>query len=224
MTMAGTALTGAGGSRALMRAWRTPIYTADIPDADQYNPRLRELVLEAEKTDAQAANFGGIDAIKSSQTILRWDDPAIDWFKRQIVDAVTALTRDTLGEAANEVTQGIEAEGWAVVYRSGGSLRPHTHHDSAWSGVYYVSSGTDENATSVDRAADAGYLQLLDPRPAAIARQATAGPERIQPVPGRMVAFPGWLPHSVQATLTGAGLRICIAWNVAYDKTWQGMS
>lgn len=36
------------------------------------------MVLEAEKTDTQAANFGGIDAIKSSQTILRWNDPAID--------------------------------------------------------------------------------------------------------------------------------------------------
>ena len=45
--------------------------------------------------------------------------------------------------------------------------------------------------------------------------------QRIRPVPGRMVAFPGWLPHSVRATATGDGLRICIAWNVAYDKTWS---
>jgi len=106
-----------------------------------------------------------------------------------------------------------------VVYRSGGSLRPHTHHDSAWSGVYYVEAG--DPSTSVS---DAGYLQLLDPRPAAIARQATSGPWRVQPVPGRMVAFPGWLPHSVQATAGGDSLRICIAWNVAYDKTWSPAS
>ncbi|MDN3360128.1 TIGR02466 family protein [Actinomadura sp. DC4] len=223
--MADTAsATPAGGSRTLMQAWRTPIYVADVPDADQYNRRLRTMILEAEKTDAQAANFGGIDAIKSSQTILRWEDPEIDWFKAQIVNAVTAMTQDTLGDAANEVTQGIEAEGWAVVYRGGGSLRPHTHHDSAWSGVYYVSSGAEEGNGAAAGPVDAGYLQLLDPRPAAIARQASKGPERIQPVPGRMVAFPGWLPHSVQSTLTGSGLRICIAWNVAYDKTWQGMS
>lgn len=39
-----------------------------------------------------------------------------------------------------------------------------------------------------------------------------------------MVAFPGWLPHSVQATATSGSLRICIAWNVAYDKTWSAMS
>jgi hypothetical protein len=66
-----------------------------------------------------------------------------------------------------------------VAYRSGGSLRPHTHHDSAWSGVYYVSSGTDESAASDGAVVDAGYLQLLDPRPAAIAWQATAAPERM---------------------------------------------
>jgi hypothetical protein len=65
------------------------------------------------------------------------------------------------------------------------------------------------------------HRQLLDPRPAAIARQASAGVQRIRPVPGRMVAFPGWLPHSVQAIATGDSLRICIAWNVAYDKTWS---
>jgi hypothetical protein len=39
-----------------------------------------------------------------------------------------------------------------------------------------------------------------------------------------MVAFPGWLPHSVQATATGDSMRIAIAWNVAYDKTWRSVS
>lgn len=203
--------------RTALMAWRTPVYQADFDDVTEINKSLREMILEAEKTDTEAANFGGIDAIKSSQGILRWNDPVIDWLKARIMDAVTALTADVLGDAAGEVTQGVLAEAWAVVYRGGGSLRPHTHHDSAWSGVYYVESGAD------DGNAEAGYLQLLDPRPAAIARQASPGVVRIQPVPGRMVAFPGWLPHSVQATLSGSGLRICVAWNVAYDKAWKGM-
>ncbi|MGH3867795.1 MAG: TIGR02466 family protein [Pseudonocardiaceae bacterium] len=204
--------------RTALMVWRTPVYQADLDGASEINISLREMILDAEKTDAEAANFGGIDAIKSSQGILHWQHPAIDWLKSRIMDAVTALTSDVLGDAASEVTQGVLAEGWAVVYRGGGSLRPHTHHDSAWSGVYYVSSGAS------DGGGDAGYLQLLDPRPAAIARQASQGVVRIQPVPGRMVAFPGWLPHSVQATLSGGGLRICIAWNAAYDKAWSAMS
>jgi uncharacterized protein (TIGR02466 family) len=193
-------------ARPLM-AWGTPVFQADLDGAGQHNPRLRQLILDAEETDPDAALFGGINAVKSSQNLLTWDDPAIEWVRAAITDAVTALTAAELGAAASEVTCGIQAEAWAVVYRSGGSLRPHTHHDSAWSGVYYV------------EACGAGYLQLLDPRPAAIARQASVGVQRIRPVPGRMVAFPGWLPHSVQATATGDSLRICIAWNVAYDKT-----
>jgi uncharacterized protein (TIGR02466 family) len=201
-----------------MMAWGTPIYTADFEDGPARNPELRAMILRAEETDPDAALFGGINAVKSSQGILRWDHPSIAWLRDRITDAVTALTRAELGEAAREVTHGIKAEAWAVVYRSGGSLRPHTHHDSVWSGVYYVEAGEAASGT------DAGYLQLLDPRPAAIARQALGGPERIQPVPGRMVAFPGWLPHSVQATVGGDSLRICIAWNAAYDETWSAMS
>jgi uncharacterized protein (TIGR02466 family) len=213
-----TATTTAGpvtrpGPRPLL-AWGTPVFQADFDGAGQHNPQLRQMILDAEQTDPDAAPFGGINAVKSSQNLLTWDHPAIDWVRARINDAVTALTQAELGEAAREVTCGIQAEAWAVVYRSGGSLRPHTHHDSAWSGVYYVEAGDPASG-------DAGYLQLLDPRPAAIARQASAGVQRIRPVPGRMVAFPGWLPHSVQATATGDSLRICIAWNVAYDKTWS---
>jgi uncharacterized protein (TIGR02466 family) len=198
-------------------AWGTPVFQDDFDGAALYNRQLRQMILDAEHTDPDAALFGGINAVKSSQTLLTWDHPAVGWIRARITDAVTALTYAELGEAAREVTHGIQAEAWAVVYRSGSSLRPHTHHDSAWSGVYYVEAG--DAGTS-----DAGYLQLLDPRPAAIARQASAGVQRIRPVPGRMVAFPGWLPHSVQATATGGSLRICIAWNVAYDKTWSTTS
>ncbi|MFI7642941.1 putative 2OG-Fe(II) oxygenase [Nonomuraea sp. NPDC049400] len=202
-------------TRQVMMNWRTPVYSKDHPDADEHNKILRELILAAEKEDDAAANFGGIDAIKSSEDILLWDHPSIDWVKSLIMEAVNELTIAVLGDAAKEVTPKILAEGWAVVYRSGGSLRPHSHHDCNWSGVYYV-----DNPTPVGAEGDAGYLQLLDPRPSAVSRQASPGPVRFEPVPGRIVAFPGWLTHQVRSTATGSGLRICIAWNVAYDKAF----
>jgi uncharacterized protein (TIGR02466 family) len=214
-----TATHQAAPARPLL-AWGTPIFQADFPDAARYNPDLKALILDGERTDPEAALFGGINAVKSNSTILTWDHPAISWFRERIMDAVTALTQAELGDAAAEVTTGIRAEGWAVVYRNGGSLRPHTHHDSAWSGVYYVEAGNPGG----DGTADAGYLQLLDPRPAAIARHVSEGSHRIRPAAGRMVAFPGWLPHSVQATAADDSMRIAIAWNVAYDKTWRSVS
>jgi uncharacterized protein (TIGR02466 family) len=202
-----------------MGTWPTPIFAADFPHAPQHLPALREIILDHE-ADPGTANFGGIDALKSSQKILTWHHPAIDWVKGCIAAAVTDLTRAELGEAADEITHGVQVEGWAVVYREGGSLRPHRHHDSAWSGVLYI----EVPDPCLDEGTDAGYLQLLDPRTGAVARDASSGSFRIQPRPGRMIAFPGWVTHSVTATVHGGGLRIALAWNVAYDKTWTGMS
>jgi hypothetical protein len=153
------------------------IFQAAFPGAATWNEQLRTLILDAEKTDQEAALFGGINAVKSSSDLLTWDHPAIGWIRDRIMDAVTALTQADPGD-------------------------PGGPGDTS----------------------DAGYLQLLDPRPAAIARQVPEGSHRIEPVPGRMVAFPGWLPHSVQATATGDSMRIAIAWNVARDKTWRSVS
>lgn len=211
--------TGPPPERPVLQMWRTPVYQADCPGAAEHLPQLREMILEAEKTDTQAANFGGIDAIKSSQTLLTWDHPSVEWLKQQISVAGDTLTRTVLGEAADEIgDHDVNAEAWAVVYRSGGSLRPHTHHDSAWSGVLYVAADTGSGAS------DAGYLQMLDPRPAAVGRMASPGVFRYSPIPGRMIAFPGWQPHSVKATATGSQLRIAIAWNIAYHERWSRMS
>ncbi|MBO2464951.1 putative 2OG-Fe(II) oxygenase [Actinomadura violacea] len=204
--------------RPVMQMWRTPTYQADCPGAAEHLPVLREMILQAEKTDTQAANFGGIDAIKSSQTMLTWDHPSIEWLKVQIAAAGDTLTRAVLGDAADEIGgHDVNAEAWAVVYRSGGSLRPHTHHDSAWSGVLYVAADPSSDS-------EAGYLQMLDPRPAAVGRSASQGVVRYSPIPGRMVAFPGWQPHSVKATATDSRLRIAIAWNIAYHERWSRMS
>ena len=59
-------------TRPLM-AWGTPVFQADFEGAGQYNPRLRQLILDAEETDPDAALFGGINAVKSSQNLLTWD-------------------------------------------------------------------------------------------------------------------------------------------------------
>jgi hypothetical protein len=69
-----TTLTAPAASRARLRpmmAWGTPIYTADFPDGPAYNPELRDMILKAEATDPEAALFGGVNAIKSSQDLLR---------------------------------------------------------------------------------------------------------------------------------------------------------
>jgi uncharacterized protein (TIGR02466 family) len=206
-------------------AWPTGFYQADLtamagsehgPETvAEMNAQLRTLILDAEQKQPEY-RFGVIGAQKSSLDILRWNHPAVDWLRGRILGAIRDLTLDALSDKedlADKVfaKSEIRAEGWAVVYHQGGSHRQHTHHDSVFSGTYYIETG--------GVGPDAGHLQLLDPRPAAVARRASPGVYAVQPKPGLLVGFPSWLPHSVQATLHDGGTRICIAWNAAFTTT-----
>ncbi|MEV0035523.1 putative 2OG-Fe(II) oxygenase [Streptomyces sp. NPDC050804] len=209
--------------------WPTPFYQADLAAMDgpglgpetitEMNNQLRTLILDAEKNQTEYT-FGVIGAQKSSLDILRWNHPAVDWLRGRILSAIRDLTRDCLSDKEDLAATVFEkseivAEGWAVVYHEGGSHRQHTHHDSVFSGTYYIETG--------GVGPEAGLLQLLDPRPAAVARQASPGVYAVQPRPGILVGFPSWLPHSVKATLHGDGTRICIAWNAGL-KTTEALS
>ncbi|MDH6629430.1 uncharacterized protein (TIGR02466 family) [Streptomyces sp. LBL] len=202
-------------------AWPTGFYQADLtamhgPETvAEMNGQLRTLILDAEARQPEY-RFGVIGAQKSSLDILRWEHPAVDWLRGCILGAIRDLTVDALSdkeELAERVFEKseIRAEGWAVVYHQGGSHRQHTHHDSVFSGTYYIETG--------GVGPDGGHLQLLDPRPAACARRASPGVYTVKPKPGLLVGFPSWLPHSVQATLPHGGTRICIAWNAGFTTT-----
>ncbi|WP_329427501.1 putative 2OG-Fe(II) oxygenase [Streptosporangium sp. NBC_01495] len=192
--------------------WPVPIYQEDFDDAEQFNPALAELILTAQAAQEQPVILpGGLDARKSSEDILTWNHPAVAWLRGRILGAVTAMATDMLGEAARNITAKPLAEGWAVTYAEGASLLPHTHHSTSIAGVYYIDPGT------ADSGQDPGFLQLLDPRPGAVARGASSGVIRVQPAAGRMVAFPGWLNHQVRATASKERLRICVAFNVSYN-------
>ncbi|TMR04202.1 hypothetical protein ETD83_08950 [Actinomadura soli] len=201
------------GERLVLQMWRTPVYQADCTGAAQHLPALRELVLDADKNGAQS---GAVNVIKSAPTMLTWKHPSIDWLGHQISVAGRALARAVLGEAADEIDDhDIVTEAWAVICRPGRPLRPHTRHDSAWSGLLSIATDPDPHP---DGDSDAGYLHMLDPRPAAVTRAASPGAVHYCPVPGRMIAFPGWQAHWMKATTTRSRLRIAIAWNITYHQ------
>lgn len=204
--------------RATFGIWPTPLYQKDLntpggpgtgPESvAAMNADLQALILEAEQHSV-THTFGMTGGHKSGLDLLRWQHPAVEWLRARIMEATQDMLRDVLGDLVTEVTADVIAEAWAVVYHSGGSHRQHTHHDSIWSGVYYVQTG--------GVGPDAGRLQILDPRPAAVARGASSGALKVQPKPGLLVAFPSWLPHDVEATQINGGTRICVAFNAAYD-------
>ena len=200
-------------------AWGTPIYRPTSPTAPAYNAQLRAMILEAEATDPDAALFGGINAVKSSQALLRWDDPAIAWIRDRIGDAVTALTQAELGDAAREVTQRHPGRGMgrglpqrrqpapAHPPRLGMErrlLRRSRRHQRQHATPATCNCWTPARPPSPSRppAAPSGSARS----PAAWSPSPAGSRTRSRPPP------------------TATAQRICIAWNVAYDKTWSAMS
>ncbi|MGH8965839.1 MAG: hypothetical protein ACRDXB_10995, partial [Actinomycetes bacterium] len=117
----GTSL-GAPAERLVLDMWRTPVYQADCTGAAEHLPHLRELSLDADKTDERAAGLGGGNVIDSSQTMLTWGHPSIGWLRHQIGVAADTLARAVRGEAADEIDDGdVHAEAWAVICRPGES-------------------------------------------------------------------------------------------------------
>jgi uncharacterized protein (TIGR02466 family) len=112
---------------------------------------------------------------------------------------------------ANAFKGTLLASAWATICRAGAYHAPHSHPDSAWSGVYYVDPGTD----SADRALS-GVLEFLDPRAGVEAVSAPGDPYgepfRVRPQAGLLVVFPSWLYHWVHP-YAGQTPRIAVSFN-----------
>ncbi|KOU50052.1 TIGR02466 family protein [Streptomyces sp. WM6378] len=188
--------------------WGTPLYTRAVDPDPAVNEALRELILERTRSVPSSA-VGVRDADKTTSDVLRWEHPAIDQLRRWILDAACAMN-DHVGAGRNAAgqEQAMVAEAWAVVYRPEGLHQLHSHHDAAWSGVYYVATGRMTEGT--------GLLEFVDPRPGAAAREPARLPlYRLTPTPGMLVAFPAWLRHWV-TPYQGDAQRIVIAFNIAF--------
>lgn len=102
---------------------------------------------------------------------------------------------------------------WANVNRPGDGNEVHTHPGATWSGVYYVDPGTS------DPAAEGASISLSDPSPLrtqVFFPTLSSASVRFRPVPGLMILFPSYLPHSVPPH-RGDRPRISIAFNVRKD-------
>ncbi|WP_261566944.1 2OG-Fe(II) oxygenase family protein [Frankia gtarii] len=185
--------------------WPTLIYQGQAPATAQDNARLARAILSREGGDP-SRSYGVVHARKSGPDLLRWGTTQTDALGRLIGDASAALFAALAPEAGSPRPE-LTAQGWAVVYRTGGYHRRHAHHDAVISGVYCVQADEDP--------AVGGTLELWDPRDSRLARAgADAGARlQVQPVAGLLVAWPSWLQHSV-SVVRGPAPRIVVAFNV----------
>jgi hypothetical protein len=112
---------------------------------------------------------------------------------------------------ANTFQGTLSVSAWATLCRAGAYHAPHSHPDSAWSGVYYVDPGADCPERPLS-----GVLEFLDPRAGVEAVTAPGDPYgepfRVRPQAGLLVVFPSWLYHWVHP-YTGQIPRIAISFN-----------
>src|SRR5262245_26439677 len=117
---------------------------------------------------------------------------------------------------ANAFKGTLSVSAWATICRSGAYHAPHSHPDSAWSGVYYVDAGT----IIPDRPLS-GVLEFLDPRAGVEAVSAPGDPYgepvRVRPQAGLLVVFPSWLYHWVHPYV-GQRPRIAVSFNATLGK------
>ena len=175
-------------------AWPTPVYTRTVIIEET----LRASLIQRVKSQLCAAPRGleQVGGQRTAPDLLTNECYAISWLKDIIFEAVRNLY-DSVGHTDSGLHM---AEAWGVYTPEGAYHQPHTHHGSAWSGTLIL----DFSPSSQIMESEAGALLLHDPRLALsgrFSRQPLA--YSFPAVPGRLVAFPSWLVHSVTPLRAG---------------------
>jgi uncharacterized protein (TIGR02466 family) len=204
-----TATAATAGDDRIERWWPTPILIHRWPDVADINRALEAAILERMRASPgqRRSNIGGWH---SNDDLLAWPTPAVARLKEWAAAGVSELHRAVGGERPRPRSLRITA--WANVNRPGDANDAHEHGNHAWSGVYYVATG------SAGRAAETGHLEIYDPRAGAgrlnIGLSAMGASRLVRPEAELMVVFPSWLLHAVRPHAEG-GLRISIAFNIS---------
>ncbi|MEZ5582774.1 MAG: TIGR02466 family protein [Candidatus Competibacteraceae bacterium] len=198
--------------KTVLPIFATPISNYRFPDVDAPNETLRAFILQREQSDAgiSRSNVGGWH---SSTDFFEWDSGCVRELGDRLRAYLQALCRTVARNPDDPASNMFRLEGWANVLRHGQYNSLHSHPNAFWSGVYYVNG----NPKPEDEHPFSGKLELIDPRPGASLNYSDHtnlyGRFLVNPVPGQMVVFPGWLQHQVHPYF-GPGERITIAFNV----------
>ena len=199
----------------------TPVFPTligqlQVPDSDTMNQELRELIL-AEETKHATLGRSNIGGWHSRPDFLNGSEASVRALTSWITWAVKNMVHASAGPGA--FNGRISLAAWATTCRDGAYHAPHSHPDSAWSGVYYVDPGIGNPERPLS-----GVLEFLDPRAGVEAVSAPGDPYgepvRIKPEAGLLVIFPSWLYHWVHP-YTGETPRVAVSFNASLENSSQ---
>ena len=191
-------------------AFPTFVDRLQIPAAEGMNRELQELIL-TEESSYSSLGHSHIEGWHSRTDFLHRSEPAVSALSAWLTWALRRMIDATAGPNAFQGSLCVSA--WTTICRTGANHAPHSHPDSAWSGVHYVDAGTDGPGQPLS-----GGLEFLDPRAGVEAVTAPGDPYgapfRVRPQPELLAVFPSWLYHWVHS-YNGQTPRIAISFNAS---------
>jgi len=184
-------------------------------DMDEINRDVTARLV-AESVSVPSISRSNVGGWHSKTDLALRPDPGF----RALIQYIVARVRETTDGLAKESGQGLPAmrmsvHAWAMVMRNGDYTIPHDHANAHWSTVYYPDAGNADEAAHPD----SGLLALVDPRHGGLpipgldllGKTFTA-----RPCTGRLLVFPGWLLHYVNA-YRGTRPRVAVSCNVTFE-------
>ena len=192
------------------RLFASPFLEHRWADGAELNSQLRQSILEhARRHEGERlTNIGGWHSETGVLGFCGEAGQRLIGHMHDMVQEATLRLYAAYGRPPEALSWTLSA--WANVNQRGDFNTVHTHPGATWSGVYYVDHG------EAGAEAEGAALQLSDPctpRTNLFFPELLTADFRVRPVPGLMVLFPSYVPHSV-APHRGERPRISIAFNV----------
>lgn len=198
----------------------TPLVQLNLGGQGELIADLRRIILDraAEDPGVRHSNRGGW---QSRDDFFDWAGEAGRALYAVIDEATQNITMVYTAAGLERQRMAWKVNAWANINGPGNGNDMHCHPGAFWSGCFYVDDGG-----IAGREGRGGAIEFYDPRgplpmaynplvKMAIKGCVTAGlGERIFPQSGRMLIFPSWLMHAVQA-YEGDAQRISIAFNLS---------
>ena len=198
--------------KSLLTIFPTVISNNFLEGMDEGNQQICRYIFELENKKKNSVTRSHIGGFHSSGNILFQNIPALISLRKKVFEKLAAIDAHFYNKKYSYARTTIES--WANVNRFGAYNSIHSHPNSRWSGVYYVTSNPE---ASLEHPLS-GRFEFIDPRPAQsvayFGENAVDKKYLINPVAGQLLIFPSWLQHQVHPNFDNQP-RISIAFNVA---------
>ena len=217
-----------------LEPWKTSIGVHMFDHAEKINPLFDRIFKTMQATDVERPSgekpgfYASQDDLLNRVKLSEWND---------FLQFVVASLRDTARVAnqgvwpAEQVDLQIGIQGiWFQISNSGVSHDIHTHGNCSWSGVYVVSVDDDDTRCKHPvygrlNGATRFYSPLFERLGGAYMDFGNAYLQSsvvdFDPVPGRLIVFPSWLPHQAMA-YEGSSDRVIVSFNASIHRKSDG--